>query len=245
MTPALGPRFLLLQAIVLASYVAGTVSGFGVIVLATTLGALLYPLDELLPVLVPTSLALTGVLVVRHRHDVDRALLFRQVLPWMGAGTAIGLALFRVAPAARLRSAFGLVVVGLALHELRRLARRTEGRPLTRRRAVPWFLAGGVVHGLFATGGPPLVYAFGRLGIERRPFRATLAAVWFLLNLGMTASYLAAGRVGPPQARAIALLLPLVPAGLAIGEAVHRRIDERRFRALVLLTLLAAGASLC
>ena len=42
----------------------------------------------------------------------------------------------------------------------------------------------------------------------------------------------------------ILLLVPTVPLGILLGEWVHHRIDERRFRMAVLALLIAAAISL-
>ena len=246
MTAAFDPRFLLLALIVLASYVAGTVSGFGVIVIATTLGAQLYPLKELLPVLVPMSLVLTSIILIRHHEHIDRALLWKRILPLMSVGVVIGMALFHVVDTALMRTGFGMLVVVLAVSELWRLLRnRPDERPHSHRHAAPWLLASGLVHGLFATGGPPLVYALSRMKLDKSVFRSTLTAVWLVLNIVMTGSYIVAGRIGTGELKAMGFLLPLVPIGLAVGERIHGRIDERRFRMVVFATLLVAGGALC
>ena len=43
----------------------------------------------------------------------------------------------------------------------------------------------------------------------------------------------------------IMLLLPVILIGILLGEWLHQRIDEFRFRVFVFAVLLLAGASIC
>jgi uncharacterized membrane protein YfcA len=102
-------------------------------------------------------------------------------------------------------------------------------------------LGAGVVHGLFSSGGPLLVWALGRSPIEKSAFRATLSAVWVVMASTLTLAYAWNGRVGRSSLAASAALLPVLAVSLAAGEWLHRRLDGERFRALVYSLLLVAG----
>lgn len=55
-----------LGAFTLLAYTLEASTGFGSIVIALSLGALLLPIDQLLPVLEPLNIGMTGYLVSRH-----------------------------------------------------------------------------------------------------------------------------------------------------------------------------------
>ena len=57
------PTFALLALCVFTSATTQTIAGFGGVVVSLTLGALLYPIETLLPLLVPISLVVTGYLI--------------------------------------------------------------------------------------------------------------------------------------------------------------------------------------
>jgi uncharacterized membrane protein YfcA len=96
---------------------------------------------------------------------------------------------------------------------------------------------------MFSTGGPLLVWALGRSLTEKRAFRATLSCVWLVLGCTLTAAYAVNDRLDGGTLRATAALVPVLAVALAAGEWAHHRLDERRFRILVYLLLLGAGAS--
>src|SRR5690348_15809954 len=60
--------WLWISRFVLLSYPIEAVTGFGSLVIALALGALLLPVAELLPVLVPLNVLMSGSLVLRHRR---------------------------------------------------------------------------------------------------------------------------------------------------------------------------------
>ena len=121
---------------------------------------------------------------------------------------------------------------------------RREPRPLPAVVSSVSLLAAGLVHGLFACGGPLVVYVLGRDLRDTGHFRATLSALWLVLNVFLVGSYAVAGTLDRVSlGRSAALLVPLV-IGVALGERVHRRLDPVRFRRAVFALLLLAGLSL-
>lgn len=238
------PQFWLLAAIVGGAFAIEATTGFGATILIVTLGVHLFPLPTLLAVIVPLGLVLSVSIAWRNRAHVDRALVVRRILPLMGVGLAIGLAIFERASNDGLRRVFGCFVVAVATSELWRTL-RTPGAakllpPAVTRIAI--FVA-GVIHGLFSSGGPLLVYALGRLPIEKRVFRATLSTVWIVLGTALTIAYAWQGHVGTNSLIATATLLPVLAIAFVAGEWAHHRLDETKFRILIYALLVVAGVT--
>lgn len=235
--------WLLLAAFVLLAYTVEAVTGFGSIVIALSLGALFLPIPELMPVLVPLNLFQSGYLTWRYRRRVHLPTLVRLILPLMAAGTLLGYLLRPALGGAVLQTLFGLLIIWFAGRELWRM-RRTGAA--SRHGAVATrglMLAAGLTHGLFASGGPLLVYALAGTALDKAALRATLVAVWFSLNGLLTAIFLFDGSLLPALPRLVTYL-PVVLAGLIAGEWLHHRVDERRFRQLVFALLVVAGVLL-
>lgn len=238
------PRFWIFAGIVALAFSVEATAGFGATMIAVALGTHLFALGEVLPVFVPLNIVVSSWLALRGRAFVDRRLLLTRILPLMGTGLAVGLLIFESAPHALLRRVFGAVVVVLAVLELRRLAREGQANPaITPRAATPALVGAGVIHGMFSTGGPLLVWALGRRLTEKRAFRATLACVFVVLASTLTLSYAANDRLDASTLLATATLVPVLIVALAVGEWAHHRIDEQRFRVLVYVLLLGAGTS--
>lgn len=235
--------FATFAAIVVLACVAEAATGFGATVIAVTLGALLYPVTVVVAPLVPANVLVLGYLVARHHGRADWRHIRGRILPWMGAGTLAGLALAEALAGPVLQRLFGALVVALAIREVVAWWRGGAGTaprpsPAIDRAAL---FGAGVTHGLFATGGPLLVYAVSRTGADRRAFRSTVAAVLLVLNVGLVGAYVATGRLTPATLPFVGALVPAAVAGIAAGEWVHGRVPEASFRAAVFALLGLAG----
>lgn len=232
-----------LGAFILLAYTIEAVTGFGSIVIALSLGASFLPIADLLPVLVPLNIVSSGYLSLRHRAHIDWATLLRRILPLMAAGTLAGHLLRPALGGAALQGAFGVLVAWFACRELWRMHRaggtRRHGPAATR----ALMLGAGITHGLFASGGPLLVYGLAGTPLEKASLRATLLAVWLSLNCMLSLLYAFDGSLVQALPR-LGAYLPLVVIGIVAGEWLHHRIDEHRFRQIVFLLLAFTGVLL-
>jgi uncharacterized membrane protein YfcA len=210
-----------------------------------TLGSHLYPIEFLLPTLVPADLLVNIYIVGKYRKDVDRELLFRRILPLMGAGLFIGIGIFQLVHGELLKKTFGIVVSLLCGRELYSLL-RSPGvtKALSKMKYAASVFAAGITQGLFASGGPLVVYAVSRLGLRKGSFRSTLSALWLLTNSVLTLSYSATGLLSAANLKFWALLAPTIVIGTVIGERLHDRVNEHLFRVIVFAILLVAGISI-
>lgn len=220
--------------------------GFGAAIIAIALGSLVAGLDDLLPTIVFASIAVSGFLAVRHAGHIDKRLLFGRVVPLMGIGIPVGLQLYDLLDGPSLKRLFGAFVVLVSVIELVRLrlhAGRTA-RPLDPVSGGAFLLAGGVIHGLFATGGPLVVYVISRNLADKSAFRATLSGLWVVLNTILLVTFVASGRVDSTNLVFTAQMLVPLALGLLAGEWLHARIRGEAFRVAVYVLLLATGVVL-
>lgn len=237
----------LFLAVVLLAFVTEAVVGFGSTVLVVTLGAHLYPLDTLLAAFVPVNLLLSLYLVARHHGGIDRRVLFRRVLPFVGLGLPLGMVAFQLRDATLLQTGFAAFVVLIAGLELGRVAfARTDAapRPLALPATAGVLFAGGIIHGIYGSGGPMIVYYASRALPDKRAFRSTLSALWLILNAVLVTGYAASGVLTPESGRLSLWLLPALVAGLWAGERIHGRVKPRPFRISVFALLFLAGCAL-
>lgn len=234
MTAATG----VLAVLVLVAFGVQTAIGFGAMLIAVTLGASWMPLDQLLALLIPLSVAQSAVVVVRHGWDVRWRMLGLRILPLMAVGLAGGLWFVGPGGAPWLRPALGALVLVLAGFELTRGSLGTAG---ARWQADLALVGGGLVQALLATGGPLVVWALGREDLDRHALRSTLTAVWLVMNVVLGAAMFAKGQITPATLGESAVLLVPGALGIVAGEALHARLDEGRFRR-VLWGLLALGS---
>lgn len=232
-----------LGACILLAYTVEAMTGFGSIVIALSLAALVLPINELLPILVPLNILMTGYLSLRLRRQVDWALLLKLILPLMVLGTAAGTLARPWLGEQWGKALFGVLVFWFAARSLWQLRHTASAaaRPLWQTRL--WLSLAGVTHGLYASGGPLLVYGLTGRALDKARFRATLVLVWFSLNSLLTVVFLLDGSLQAALPRLL-WYLPLLPLGIVLGEYLHHRVDEQRFRVLVLCLLLLAALAL-
>lgn len=234
-----------LSAIVALAFFTEAAIGFGSTVITVTLGAHLVRLDVLLPAFVPLNLLLSGYMVSRHHAHIDWRTLGRRLAPPMGAGLAAGLVVYRLGTPRGLLLPFALFVTALAATELWRLRARTAAaRPLPRPAELGLLALGGVVHGLYGSGGPMVVYCASRLVGEKAAFRSTLSLLWLVLNGVLVVQFATLGQLTAQSIRMSAYLGGSLVAGLVAGEWAHGRLGERTFRTAMYAVLGAAGGSL-
>lgn len=235
--------WLWLGLFILLAYTIEAVTGFGSIVIALSLGALLLPIADLLPVLVPLNILMSGYLSIRHRSHIHWPTLLRLILPMMTLGTVLGYLLRPTLGNTTLHSLFGLLLMAFSARQLWLMCRTPEIKPYKQLKQRALTLAAGITHGLYASGGPLLVYALASSSLRKTQLRATLIAVWFSLNSLLTLIFLLDGSLLPALPRLTAYI-PIIIIGVMVGEWMHHRINELRFRQLVFILLGIVGAIL-
>ena len=238
--------FLLFALVVVTAYAVQTATGFGGTLVSVTLGAQLMGIEEVIRLMVPLSFLQTGYIAIRHHDGIDWSLLLKRILPLMVVGMSLAFLLLTQVGGPLLGLAFGCIVLMLSGRDLAllRAAGTAVAKPVSRAASVVAILSAGVIHGIYASGGPMLVYAVGREGLSKKAFRSTISMVWIALNSVLVARFLLAGEYDRKVALQVLMLVPAVPLGILLGEWVHHRVDERAFKMVVLLLLIAAAISL-
>lgn len=236
----------LLVGIVFAAFLVEAAAGFGSTVIALTVGALWWPMTTLLAWMVPVNLVLSLYLVARGWRALDWRFLWRRLLPLLGVGLVAGTLVAAEAAQARwLEPAFGVLVVALAAWQLARTVAAREGlAPLKTTPRALALVGAGLMHGVYASGGPLTVFVAARELKDKAAFRATLSAVWVTLNVLVLARLARQGALTGESLRHSAVLLLPLAFGIGAGEWVHRRLDQRRFQVAVAALLVLAGATL-
>lgn len=257
-----------LYAIVSLAFVAEAITGFGGTVITVTLGAQLLPLEQLLPLFVPVNFLLSLSIAVRDRGHIAWPFLLRRMLPWVGLGTLLGMVVYRLTPPGPwLLLAYAVLVATLAALELWRGPRQPpldpplglasaamDGGPAgvgggraeigSRSAQTVGLLSGGIVHGIYGSGGPLVVWATSRQLTEKSIFRATLAVLWLVLGAALMVQFVSLGHLHTGTLATSATLLPCLLVGRVVGNRIHRQIAAEPFRKLVYGLLLAGALSL-
>jgi uncharacterized membrane protein YfcA len=230
-----------------------TALGFGATLITVALGSLFLGIEPILHALVPLNLVLSGYLVVRNFKHVDRGFLFRRLLPFMALGLPIGIFVLAELDASILKRLFGAFLVGVSYLELWRMvqaasstsdSQEAKQAPLGAWHERALLILGGAIHGAFTTGGPMAVYVTSRVIEDKKAYRATLSALWALLNLVVFGWYIASGEVHAETVGLTLALAPSIAIGMIVGEVLHVRVPVATFRKVVFGMLMLAGLML-
>jgi hypothetical protein len=199
----------------------------------------------LLPVLVPLDLLVNLFIVTRHHRFIQQSLMFRKILPAMGFGLILGIVIFHLFQGSILKKLFGLLVILLAGRELLRLFRHEIRHNIFSDLTSSIYIVGaGLIHGMYASGGPLLIYTLGKLNLTKSAFRSTLGAVWLIFSVILTASYIFGGIFTMDSLKYIGMLFPIIITGICFGEWLHHHINEDTFKIIVFAVLLLAGVAI-
>ena len=125
-----------------------------------------------------------------------------------------------------------------------RTIRGQETKPLPPAVRTVVLLFAGVIHGLFGTSGPPVVWVATRTLPDKTEFRATLALLWLVLSGVLVAGYVVDGSLRLPQLQQSALLAVPLVGGFVVGNVLHAHVPQRAFRLAVCVLLVVAGVAL-
>jgi uncharacterized membrane protein YfcA len=155
--------------------------------------------------------------------------LVRRLLPAGIAGALAGTALLAWLPADVLRSVLGAFVLLLVAY--RYLSDRIRA---IRYRPRPWHapaagLLAGIASGMFNSGGPPLNSYLLLQKLTARPFIATSAVYFAILNLIKVPGFLYTGVLDLPLLFSVWWAFLFIPAGIWVARQTLTRVSPRVF----------------
>ncbi|WP_321300571.1 sulfite exporter TauE/SafE family protein [uncultured Sphaerochaeta sp.] len=230
--------------VVFVTHALEAVTGFGCSVLAMPFVSALLGVKTAVKVITILAWLLALYIVIRNFSKID----WRQysiITGLMLLGLPVGMYLFRSQQSGSLNLILALFIIVVSVSQLYRQARRTgDSAPPTGYKVLPYYLLlflGGIVHGVFSSGGPLVVLYATRALPDKGKFRATLCLLWTTLNTIIIAGYLVEGSLTLPVVKTTAMLVPFVVAGIIAGEHIHDKVDARHFSLIVFSMLLATG----
>ena len=231
--------------VVFISNIILCVTGFAGTVLAMPFSVMLVGLDTARPVLNIMGIAASAGVIARYHKDVDKKELLTMLgvtLPGMLAGAFLknvlagyGDLLFKV---------LGILVILFALTNLAAFLLKKDFAEKSKALGFAFLIVGGIVHGLFVCGGPLIVsYAEVKLR-ETNAFRATLSAVWIVLNTILLIADTATGSFDHEILLLTGVCLIVLVAAVLIGNRIADKLSKKAFLLLTYALMLVSGVSL-
>jgi uncharacterized membrane protein YfcA len=196
---------------------------------------------------VPVSATLTmlcGFILITTFQT--RKWIRKDVLPTLisGAiiGTVVGTYMLASFKSDILKKLFGVFIIAYALKML--FWNKADSKEPKNYIGIIAGFFGGVLGGLFSTGGPPVVIYLNKKTCDRRIFRATIIFYFLVINLWQFAVYCYTGLITTDVLKFILYLLPAFIAGNLIGAFLHVKINDVLFNRIVAIVLLITGTSI-
>ena len=231
---------LLAPLIVVCGYIVLGIGGFGSALVSMPLLALVLPIKTVVPVML--LLDFVGMLTqgVRLRRDLDRSEMLA-VVPWQLAGMGAGVAALVALPSNALLVALGIFILSYSVYSLRHHPNR---RAIGRWWAAPAGLFGGLIGGMFGTGGAVFAMYFTARIPDASRMRATMSAVFVINTSARLTLFLATGLLFERDIWiAFAALVPLVFIGTTVGHRLHGKLTPLQVARFISVLLLFSGAS--
>ena len=212
--------------------------GFGGLgALLTPILALVLPVASAVGVLLPLLMVgdVFAVYMYWKEWDLD---LVRRMLPAGIAGALAGTFLLSSVSPDGLRIILGIFVLVSVAYKFvsdRIQAIRYESRPW---HAPAAGLLSGVASGMFNSGGPPFNSYLLLQKLKARPFIATTAIYFALLNLIKVPGFLYTGVLNVPVLFSLWWVFPFIPVGIWVARMTLTRLSPIAFEWIIILMLI-------
>lgn len=222
--------------IFLASIIRG-VTGFGLALFALPLMTLYMPVKEVIITLAIVNLIFSITHILRERNHLEKRELFLISIFSM-SGVLAGFILHKSFPEKWLVIFAGIVVISFGIAMLRGFTFKVKNSNYAISIAS---LFGGILAGSITIGGPIVALVLAGTSIPKIRFRHAMS-IFFLFSYGFAVIlYLGSGMVNRSIIISAGSSIPLLIAGLVIGERVSKGINQKSFRQLILALLLVMG----
>ena len=231
--------------VVFLSNIIQCVTGFAGTVLAMPFSVMLVGLDVARPILNVMGIAASVGVIARYHKDIDKKEFFTILcvtLPGMAAGAFLKNRL--VEYGSLLLQLLGALVILFALMNLAAFLLKKDFAEKSKALGYAFLIAGGVVHGLFVCGGP-LIVSYASVKLKKtNAFRATLSAVWIVLNTVLMITDTVAGSFNKDILLLTGVCLIVLAAAVVIGYRIAEKMSKKAFLLLTYALMIISGISL-
>ena len=232
-------RNILFLIILFTANVIQAITGFAGTLLAMPLSMMLIGVHEAKVILNIMAVLSCLILASKSRKHIQPKILLN-IIAWMAVGMVFGIWIFEHLSLNILLPFYAIMIILIAL---KKLLIKNEIK-MSKWMLNGVLLAAGIINGMFVAGGALLVVYASTVLKNKENFRATVAAVWVVLNTGLMISDFVQGYMTPGVIKMAGIsILPLLLA-IYVGNKIHERIDQKVFMKITYALLLASGISI-
>lgn len=215
------------------------ITGFAGTVLIMPVLLVLVGRETAVPIINLLGLCMTIFMAIRERKQIQWSQI-RKICLWLLSGIVIGFLFQTYLSSVWLRRGYGvMILICVSAMILQRRKQQTD--PFPQWLNILLLVGAGIMHSIFASGGPLLVlYMMAQLH-NKTQFRATMSAVWVATNIMLGVQHWLAGYYTPVFWLRCAILLPAVALGTLLGYCLYPKVSAEAFFRLACVLLIFAG----
>lgn len=212
------------------------ITGFAGTMLAMPVSMILIGVDEAKAILNILGLLASIWIVLKNFRYVNKK-EFLKITSIMLIGIFAGVEIFDSLRVDSLLKIYAVIIIAIALKSM--LIKKKLKLPEYMMLII--VVLAGVIHGMFISGGSLLVIYAAKKFDDKSEFRATLSAVWIVLNLYLMILHINQGLMSTEVFKLT--LYSVVPlfGGIAIGNVIHKKLNQQTFLNITYVLLLASG----
>lgn len=222
--------------ILIASMVQGATS-FGFSLLALPMLGLLYDLKIVVPTLVFLSLFLNLIIFFKLKIKPN----FKEII-LLGIFAIIfipvGVQMLVYVEERILKLFVSVLLIMISIIMLSGVQLNIKNKSLS---YIITGILSGILNGAVSLSGPPIVVLLANDNKNKNEFRSTLTFLFIILNIVTIALYFIRGIFDQPEFTKLFFLLPIMIIGSYLGIYLGNKIDENKFKKIVLVLLLGMG----
>jgi len=211
-------------------------TGFGFSIMATPFLLLVYEAHDAIQINIILSLLISSVMITKIWQEVDKVRLIRLVKGSI-PGIPLGIAAFMYMDVQMLKIVISAVILVLTiLLMLQFRLKQTKGKD---------FVAGGSA-GMLTTSigmpGPPLLLYFTGDGTKKAALRSTTLAFYVFIYTASLLMQIVSYGTSKEVWLSSMVSVPLVLAGIFLGQMAFKWINQKLFRIITFIILLFTGS---
>lgn len=197
------------------------------------------------PILNVLGIAASVYIVIKDYRSVNKK-EFLKIIAVMAVGITAGFFLKNLigTEGTLLYRILGVIVILFAIINAYRFYTKKEDSKLPKSVSLGILAASGIVHGMFVCGGPLLVTYLGGIIKDKTEFRATVSAVWIVLNSLIMITDITEGYFDLHLIYMLLISLAVLAAAMAVGNLIYKKMSKSVFLQLTYLLMLISGVSL-
>ena len=231
--------------IVLLTNIIQCITGFAGTVLAMPFSIMLVGYDTAKPILNVLGIVASVYILASNGKYIHKK-EFLKIVAVMIIGIVGGFFLkqFFTGNPTLLYRTLGMIVIAFAVINAFKFYTKKEDKEIHPAVGAAILIASGVVHGMFVCGGPLLVtYAAAKLK-DKNEFRATLSAVWVVLNGIIMVTDIQSGLFTVPTIQMCILSIVVLFVAMYIGNKIYQKMSKSVFLQLTYILMFISGVSL-